>query len=751
MKYLITIFLLLNLITIIKSQPRCLFNDIYSNNQNLKPSGGEDYVDWWIYEHFNKVSASVGGSSFYTDSNLKANEIILELKDYDMRSSSQVSPITKTYSQISNPLFSSIAYNNGFKDEYTIGSAHEKGFFIWNELGGIHVIHSIPVTPQTVDTFFLSTSVDNYLQHSVCISLKKEELDIIPKFLIYTNPVIAIINSKLISYTLLSQLNSDTIVNGISNIDSTKDLTTVTDAQIGTKRLFTDIDTIIANNFIVSNTLPRSIKIFQWAKLAKHIAGNWEFTSDLNHRSLHYYKMKTHSFGDYFVQTSIPEKSVTVHGTSARYLGRMNNIEILWQYIGKYYTGFSSWTSQTMTSNKGFAATEHTGTNFLISLRLNYPFLKGKQQRSASKDHSKLMYGTSDDGTRRIICLGGLNWQYVQESRGGAAFCMSGIGYLADYMNRHVSWTRRGITSDIAKFGVPHSTMGTEIDFSWIKNQLIASGLGFSMGFEITVPTTTQPKRLLIEPSIADYKTNKAPILIKLDTLQNIYKTESISINVFPSVEGRVHMCPPQTQCTYESSIKLNLVSNLNLIVTATQATAANEPQMTISTVTPNPVINVSPDVKSYYFSSLVAEKIVHKSGNNNTGIYLIKTAQSIEDFKFVFGPINTIANCEFIIDNSNPNFSILNLAFHQTCIDQLVFCLFRVYNANVYNNRNVFVADDQGSFYNDVTYILNDLIPTIPSDIARCIPQPPPPGSNDPTSMSDNNAIMGSNSMSDI
>ncbi|KAN0008776.1 hypothetical protein ACTFIU_002069 [Dictyostelium citrinum] len=748
MKYSITIFILFILITIIKCQlpppPRCLFSDIYARSSypTLKPNSG--YVDWWIYEHFNKPRNNIGGSSFYTDSNLKNQNVkIFEMRDYDMREANQVSPITLTFDQASRPEFSSIAYNNGFYDEYKIGSAHEKGFFIWNEQGGIHVIHSIPKTPQQMNNFFLN-SEDNFLQHSICITLKPNELDIIPKYLIYTNPTIAAINSVIISHKILSSLKYDRYVVGIRNIDRSKDLAQTSDSVISNTKQFTNMDTIINKNFIENSILPRDIKIFQWAKLARHIAGNLEFSSSTNrnHPSLHYYRAKGHSFGDYFVQTPIPAKGLMVAGNHAYNLGRMDNIELLWQYIGKYYNGFSNWMSQTMTSNNGFADNVVAGTTFSLTLRLNYPFLKESHQRSASKDHSKLLYGVSDDGSQKIFCLGGLNWQRVQESRGGGAFCMKGIGYLVDYMKRHVSWTRRGVAPVDVKFGVPHSTMGTIISFEWIKDQLTAQGLGFSMGFEISVPTTQHPlSTRVIEPSTSNYKTMKAPLLINYDAVQRIYKTEGISIDVFPSVQERVIICRQQSQCTFESSIKYNIVSNLKLISTPSQANEGAEPTMAIST-NPVPLITISPELKSYYFSSLVTEKIIHIN-NNNTWIYLDQTGQTVNEFTFEFSPTHISTQCNIVQIRNDA----ISVKFHQSCIDQLVYCLFGHFNMNSLNNRPVFININQGSFYNDVTYVLNELFTSIPADITRCVAQPPPPGSNDPNAMSDNDSNMVSQS----
>ncbi|EAL73261.1 hypothetical protein DDB_G0267616 [Dictyostelium discoideum AX4] len=746
MKYLVTIFLLFILFSIIKCQPpRCLYSDIYakSPHPNLKPS--VNYVNWWIYEHFN--DAGYGGSSFYTDSNLKdLNEKIFELSDYNMRDQNQVSPITQTFSQVNDLLFSSISYNNAFDDDYSKGSAHEKGFFIWNEQGGIHVIHSIPKTPQKMNDFFLHTSKDNYLQHSICITLSQAELDIIPKYLIYTNPAIATINSKKITGSIISSLTEESIT-GVNNVNKNDTFDTVTDIEIGDTEQFTEIDTIIQDNFIVGPTLPRIIKILQWAKLANHVAGNIDFSSDPNFPSYHYYRAKQHSFGEYFVQTPIPEKKNIIAGSSQYNLARMNNIEILWQYIGKYYGSISKWMSQTMTTNKGFANNVVTGTTFSLTFRLNYPFLNNHQQRSASKDHSKFMYGTSNNGQQKIFCIGGLNWQRAQESRGGAAFCMNGIGYLVDYMERHVSWTRKGIAQNQVKSGVPQSTVGTEIDFSWIKDQLNIQNLDIPMGFEILIPTTQNPlPKRVIEPAQSNYKTKNAPLLVEpvqtpLGALVG-YKTEAISIDVFPSVKDKVHICLQSSQCPYELSAKSNIISNINLIVTPYQLNSESEPVMTISS-NANPAISVSQVLKNNYFSSMATEKIIQLNGNN-FGVYLQKTQQTLGDFKFKFPQSSINTPCTISPIGSN----IISIMFHETCVDQLIFCLFSHFHMYSINNIPVFMVDDQASFYNDVTQILNEFFPNIP-DISRCVEQPPSPG----TAMTDNDEIdelMGSQAMTD-
>ncbi|KAM9955175.1 hypothetical protein ACTFIR_002876 [Dictyostelium discoideum] len=428
----------------------------------------------------------------------------------------------------------------------------------------------------------------------------------------------------------------------------------------------------------------------------------------------------------------------------------MNNIEILWQYIGKYYSNISKWMSQTMTSysKNGHADNVVTGTSFSLTLRLNYPFISGKTQRSASKDHSKLMYGTSDDGQQKIFCLGGLNWQRVQESRGGGAFCMKDIGYLVDYMKRHVSWTRKGILSDDIKIGVPHSTIGTEINFSWIKKQLEDKNLNVSMGFEILIPTTQNPlPKRFIEPAQSKYITKNAPLLVEPIQAplgaEVEYKTEAISIDIFPSIKDKVHICPQSPQCLYKLSAKFNIISNIYLKVKPIQKNINSNPIMTITT-NANSNIIISQELRNNYFSSLATQKILQLDGNNKM-VYLQKTQQNLDNFKFEFSPSSISTPCTIAsIDGKN---NIISLMFHETCVDQLIFCLFNHFQIKSIDKTQVFNAIDQLSFHNDVTKILNDFFPDI-QDISRCVEKPPPPGSVDDGKQIDK--VMGSQASAD-
>ncbi|KAK5579908.1 hypothetical protein RB653_009597 [Dictyostelium firmibasis] len=728
MKIIIIVFLLFNLINLIKTldPPRCLYGTIYKLfDLKLEPTMVGN-VDWWIYEHF------YGGGAVYTDSNLKTKEKkILEFDSYNMRESKKNSPIIDTFNQIVNDKFSSFAYNDGYVHNTASndpkGSAHEKGFFIWNEAGGIHVIHSIPETPQKNDHFFLDSSKDLYLQHSICLTLKPEELDIIPKFLIYTNPKISLINTLMLSKsTSLSKIKKDSIEN-INTVDKT--LTLI--PNIATIKKFTDMDKIIEDNIFATSKLPKVIKIFQWAQLAGHISGNYNFTSDSLYDSMHYYKMKSHWLGDYFVQTSIASINSKVDGEKTSFVtNNMNSIEILWQYIGKQYNSistFSNWISQTMTSSKGFP---QIGNTYSITLKLNYPHISKPNERSASKDHSKLMYGISDDKSLKIMCLGGLNWQLVQDSRGGGAFCSKEIGYLVDYLKRHVSWTRMGIsklpaTSPLsAKRGVPHSTVGTLVDFSWIKDQLAKEGLTEPMAFEILVPNSPHPfsKRAVI-PSVFQFKTSLAQILIeKSSSVPLSYKTEEISIDIFPSVETFVNLCK-DANCSFESTIKSNIVTNLKLSVVIpdiakTEMYLEKDPKKDV-----NLKITVTPITKSYYFSSQIAKQALKKYGLNlkYEKVFLQETTKSDKDFTFKF-PLTPNTLCP----NKTLDTGKISFEFHPFCIDQLAFCLHRQFQMDIDKDLNLDTLPTQTNLYNKITNLLKNLIPTIPNNINRCIPEIP-------------------------
>ncbi|KAK5579861.1 hypothetical protein RB653_009549 [Dictyostelium firmibasis] len=735
MKKFITFIILFKLVTIITclDPPRCGYGSIYSSHTDIEPMG--EYVDWWIYEHFNK------GGAFYTDSNLKTKEKkVLELPDFNMRDKTTSSPITNTYDQIKNSDFSSIAYNDNYGkslggSQDSGGSAHAKGFFIWNEAGGIHVIHSIPETPQKSDHFFLDTSTDLYMQHSICITLKKEELDVIPKYLIYTNPMISLMNTKIFGPKSLSKINSDSL-SKFNAININKN--TVPINNISTIKTFTEMDTIIEDNFITNSILPKEIKILQWAQLALHIKGNLEFTSDNSFKSMHYYKSNINTFGEYFVQTAIESINSRIISTRNVNFAPMNNIEIIWQYIGKQYSDFSKWISQTMTSDNGFPKIDNI---YSITYRLNYPFLNTKPKRSASKDHSKLMYGISDDGSQKILCLGDLNWQFVQDSRGGGAFCMKDVGYLVDYMKRHVSWMRKGIKDSELKIGIPHSTVGTIIDFSWISEQLSKEKLSEPMGFEILVsPNSLHPlSERLIEREESNFITDKAPLLISSDQNNN-YWVEEISIDIFHSIADKVFVCK-QLECTYESTIKSNIVSKLKLEVESSK-------DLNLQFKTPSLIISVDSLTKSYYFSSRLADKIFSYAKVPNGKIYLIETEKTLNDFQFDFSVIPYKTNCGFIKKDDTFSFE-----FHPKCIDQLTFCLYQYFKVVINPEIGTTLLDgyyDQTTFYNGITDVLKKIIPTVPDNIDRCV-APKPPGSSDPSTTTDTNNIMRTSSMNDL
>ncbi|KAN0038068.1 hypothetical protein ACTA71_000240 [Dictyostelium dimigraforme] len=691
--------------------PRCYYGEIYSSYDSLKPQT-RDYVDWWIYEHFN------GGGAIYTDSNLKTKiEKILELDNFNMREVNTISPITKTFKQVSMNQYSSIAYNEGYKKKSveSKGYAHEKGFFIWNEEGGIHVIHSVPKTPTKNDYFFLDTSEDTHMQHSICITLKPSELDIIPKFLIYTNPVISLINSKMLTKpACLSKIRSLVdLLNGIDSLDVNPNLIPAID-KVNT---FIGMDRIIESNFYANSILSKEIKILQWSQLAFRVVGR-EFTSNDYYTNMHYYKVKSNWLGDYFVQTSDENLYSYVPAIKKGYLSQMGNVEILWQYIGKYYNSngkaFSKWISQTMTkvTPQGFP---QIGNTFSLTFRLNYPFLKDKNEKSASFDHSKLMYGISDDKTLKMMCLGGLNYQMVQDRRGGGAFCSNELGYLVDYLKRHVSWTRKGITGDDAKLGVPQSTVGTLVDLSWIRNTFTLNEISEIMAFEISVPNSPHPLlKRMVEPSTSYYRSNNTQLLINQEsTNPDTYKTEEISIDVFPSIENKVHLCK-ESGCNFQSTIKLNIASNLKLTV---KVVNPETPKMSIESDPnrdPNLKIDVTTLTKGYYLTSRITNSALLKFGSSLkiNKIELIETSKNDGDYSFAF-PINPT------LDSVCKKFSLvdgtLSLEFHPKCIDLLAFCLHRELKMNIEPllNDDIFLQGmDQNIFIRKIMRVITELVP---------------------------------------
>ncbi|KAN0038067.1 hypothetical protein ACTA71_000239 [Dictyostelium dimigraforme] len=759
MKILI-VFILFNLILKIKcvDPPRCFVgNEIYSKNLDIEPMG--DYVEWWVHQHFQK------GGAFYTDSNLKTkSEKILELDWFNQRGESIESPISKTFEQASEAEFSSIAYNDGYIGtvDSVKGGAHEKGFFIWNENGGIHVIHSIPKTPHKNKKFFIN-EVDNYMQHSICITIKPSELDIIPKFLIYINPQISLINTEMLTKpTALNKITKDLLQNKVASLDFTE-----LKNDIGPIKTFSAMDKVIEDNFIDNLILPKTIKILQWAKIADHIAGV-DFTSEIGIDNMHYYKPKTNWFGDYFVQTSYAKLNTEVAADKTNYLDKMKNVDILWQYIGRYYDSLvggkpiSNWMSQTMTKALGFPETNRYG-QYSITLKLNYQFLKDDKERSASRDHSKMMYGMTNDQTEKIMCLGGLNYQNVQNSRGGGAFCSKHLDYLVDYLKRHVSWIRKGFSKvpssgEYAKIGIPHSTVGTLVDLSWMQTTFTANGISDSMSFEISVPNS--PFKLvkrLIEPSTSNYQSENIQLLIdKLTTTPVTYKTEPFSIDVFPSIKDKVHLCT-QSGCDFKSSIKLNVASNFKLAVTVSYLSLGTDKIKNIMNVENNPITNPNLVItlplktKSYYFSSRIANKAIEGYGSNKQieKIELIETTEN--EVNYIKGFLENPAResvCNKVI---NTNEKLLSLSFLPKCIDLLAFCLHRALGMDIEDDINddpTLNRMNQNEAFNKFKTILEKLDASLPTGYDICIVPPP---DDDPSTITDTNNHLISNSMNDL
>ncbi|KAM9993409.1 hypothetical protein ACTFIZ_011380 [Dictyostelium cf. discoideum] len=207
------IFVLLLINFVDCERPRCI---------GLKEGNEVKHVDWWYMHKFEKK----GG--IYTDSQMKEKG---KLKFFESSyiiygDNEKDTPLYNTYLQKDKTEFKSIVYNDQHlvfenNEEEIRGeqlTAHAKGFFIWNAEGGIHVMHSFPGYPildannhLSENKFFKDPKTEkDEGQHMLCTELNSQNLNIITKYLVYTNPFIISINNNVIKLKT-SQINTESV------------------------------------------------------------------------------------------------------------------------------------------------------------------------------------------------------------------------------------------------------------------------------------------------------------------------------------------------------------------------------------------------------------------------------------------------------------------------------------------------------------------------------------------------------------
>ncbi|KAM9961605.1 hypothetical protein ACTFIR_004459 [Dictyostelium discoideum] len=696
-KYVIVLYLFVLISHIYCSDPpKCITTkNIYKDSQ-VFGDGDSKNVEWWFLE---QLSHSQG--AIYTDNTLKGGSSeINEFAKYNIRDPQKPNPITSTYKQSlpnesGDILFNSLTYN----DQESSGddSAHAKGFFIWNENGGIHVIHSVPKSPETGSEplfNFMEKNLNNqHAQHSVCITLSKEELHIIPKYIIYSNLNIQTINtvstgvgarvkkvSKAIDYSESLKTKLDLIDQNVINLEKI-------DSNVLPKeppKTFIELDNLMNDHIIVGNEPDiwnGVIYLNKWSQLADLIL-NQEITSSnptLNplETNVHYNKIYESEKGRYFIQTTNKNlykeynvKTDKTHKDKIKFF-------ILWHYIDSFKNGnnFKTMVHTQTKISKSLNAISQAVESIYVSYRFETPWSTVISTDSGS-DHSKISYQFNNidkvdsGGGGGTICFGDLNWQGKQESRGGGSFCSDEMKYLSEYFYRRVGLIRHPEDNQYLKKELLrlNSIAGQKLNL----NVLIAKYpedlkeiLGNrKLDFETKVKGYGDDEKYYhLNPFIIVYNNEKdedklfskeynygydnvyIPLLTQLeDQTTNKYKSELFDFNVFPSINGEIILCDDNdgVTCSFEKSKSYQLFKAIyvksTLTVTLKKDNSVNdETENTIvvptSSVTPFPgKINI--DLKTVDSVKELYEKLNFKKNENIIKLKEVDI-EDLEKFKF--------------------------------------------------------------------------------------------------------------------
>ncbi|KAM9941411.1 hypothetical protein ACTFIT_007954 [Dictyostelium discoideum] len=185
-KYIIVLYLFLLISQIYCVPPKCITTkNVYTKSQVFIDKDGvkiEKNVEWWVLE---QLSHSRG--AIYTDNEL--NRVINELAYYNIRNPHEPNPIASTYKQSypnssGKTIYNSLTYNDQPVEIIVRGnSCNSQCSKISRTL--YHPLYN----------YGTGTLDNQHAQHSICITLSKEELHIIPKYIINGNLNIQTINT----------------------------------------------------------------------------------------------------------------------------------------------------------------------------------------------------------------------------------------------------------------------------------------------------------------------------------------------------------------------------------------------------------------------------------------------------------------------------------------------------------------------------------------------------------------------------
>ncbi|KAM9999913.1 hypothetical protein ACTFIZ_008385 [Dictyostelium cf. discoideum] len=678
--------------------PKCITTkNVYKDSQVFGDGVSEEKnVEWWFLE---QLSHSKG--AIYTDNTLKEmNSEINEFANFNIRLPDEPNPITSTYKQSlpnysGDILFNSLSYN----DDPSGGSdsAHAKGFFIWNEKGGVHVIHSVPKSPEKgyhpLFNYEEGTLNNQHAQHSICITLSKEELYIIPKYIIYSNLNIQTINtvstktgkrvkkvSSASSYSELLKTEVDKQNPEVVKLEKIENLTT------NPPTTFNELDDLMKKYIFVKKNNDNEPDIWngviylnKWSQLANLILNQYITSSDLaenpEETNVHYNKIYGSEKGDYFIQTT----NKFLYKEYSEKIDYQDQIKffIVWHYIDNLKNGNNFKTmvhTQTKIEN-GKNAISPSVESIYLSYRFETPWSTIISADSGS-DHSKMSYQFNNmdeaysGGGGGTICFGDLNWQGKQESRGGGAFCSDKMKYLSEYFYRRVGIIRHPKDNQFLKKDSLrlNSIAGQKLNLNGLIKeypQELKDILGNrKLDFETKVKGYGDDEKYYhFNPFIIVYNNDELfpnkynfgyenvyiPLLTHLkDQTTNQYKSELFDFNVFPSIKGEIILCDnDDVTCIFEKSKSYQLFKDIYVeSIFEVSLKIDSQKYEHVNTDTKNTVVGpksivtsfpekIYSDLKTVDLVKELYEKLKFIKNKNIIQLKEVKVIEDLEPFEF--------------------------------------------------------------------------------------------------------------------
>ncbi|KAM9941409.1 hypothetical protein ACTFIT_007952 [Dictyostelium discoideum] len=699
-KYIIFLYLFVLISHIYCVPPKCITTkNIYKDSQVFGDGVTiEKNVEWWFLE---QLSHSKG--AIYTDNTLKGGSSeINEIANYNIRDPKEPNPITSTYKQSlpnksdNKIIYNSLTYNDQPSGSYD--SAHAKGFFIWNEEGGIHVIHSVPQSPEKgyepLFNFNKKTLKNQHAQHSICITLSKEELYIIPKYIIYSNLNIQTINtvstgngqkvkkvSSADSYSRNLKTKVEKISSGVIKLEE------IDSTILATKipKTFKELDGLMSEYIFVEKKNDGDPDIWdgiiylnKWSQLAVLILNKDITSSDTAHETnVHYNKIyESKNKGDYFIQTTNKNLYKAYNKKIDKAHKEKIKFFILWHYIDNFKNGNNFKTmvhTQTKIEN-GLNAISPAVESVYLSYRFETPWSEVISSDSGS-DHSKMSYQFNNmdkaysGGGGGTICFGDLNWHGRQEARGGGSFCSDEMKYLSEYFYRRVGIIRH---PDKGQYLIKaslrlNSIAGQKLNLNGLIDkypQRLKEILGIrKLDFETKVKGYEDDEKYYhLNPFIIVYNNEKdklfsneynygydnvyIPLLTQLkDQTTNKYKSELFDFNVFPSINGEIILCDDNdVTCSFEKSKSYQLFKDIYVESTFTLTSSKKNKKVTALTqntiIEPTSILTPFPDkiyidLKNIDLVKELYEKLKFIKNKNIIQLKEVKIKDDLEPFKF--------------------------------------------------------------------------------------------------------------------